>query len=33
LGKKFGLFLAFERCGMTGMIRRLRQAVRLAAES
>ena len=32
-GKKPGLFLAFERCGMTGMMRRLRQAARLAAES
>ena len=33
LGKKLGFFLAFARCGMTGMMRRLRQAARFAAES
>ena len=32
-GKNSGLFLAFERYGMTGTMRRRRQAARLAAES
>src|ERR1700730_10123416 len=32
-GKNFGLFLAFERYGMTGTIPRARHAARLAFES